>query len=312
MSTVRIFKPVYVYNELGELAVVPDGGIINIGGTSNPTFTVGGRGLLFDDGTSTSGVIPSPVSLQAAYTNSGFPAQIDTVLNKDLVFNALNSNKFVFDASTGAVTIQGNLTVLGTSTVVEGTISNLDQVNINPPSSGTVGLVIAPVAGVTPSVNLVEIRTAAGGAPVFSVGPTGTTTVTNLVAGTLNGTDVDDIIDHLNSDVLPAKHTGEQVSVDTSSFSTIRGENVQEALQDIDEKITSLVTNNVIGYQHVQASASATWTINHMKDSRRIQLTVWGPDDKTLIPDEVAITSSDTIVVKFGTALAGRAILMIF
>lgn len=53
--TAPIFKPAVVIEGLGELGRLPDCAIINAGGTSGPTFTVGGRGLLFTDGTSSSG-----------------------------------------------------------------------------------------------------------------------------------------------------------------------------------------------------------------------------------------------------------------
>jgi len=53
MSTIH--KPVIHIQELGEQGVLPNGGIINAGGTEGPFFTVGGKGLLFDDGSSSGG-----------------------------------------------------------------------------------------------------------------------------------------------------------------------------------------------------------------------------------------------------------------
>lgn len=53
-------KPLILETD-GVISQLPDCSIINAGGTSCSTFTVGGRGLLFDDGSSTSGGAPSTV-----------------------------------------------------------------------------------------------------------------------------------------------------------------------------------------------------------------------------------------------------------
>lgn len=49
--TEKIFKPVIVIEELGELGQVPDGALINIGGVVGPNFTVGGKSVVLSDGT---------------------------------------------------------------------------------------------------------------------------------------------------------------------------------------------------------------------------------------------------------------------
>ena len=83
-------KPVLLESD-GVFGQLPNGGIINAGGTSNHTFTVDGRGLLFDDGTSTgtggSGSFAN-VTLQLAYNNSpntGGVAGIQLAPGKDFV-----------------------------------------------------------------------------------------------------------------------------------------------------------------------------------------------------------------------------------
>lgn len=124
----RIFKPIYRDDELGELGRLPDNAVVNIGGTSSPTFTVGGRALMFDDGSSTAPSTGVGFTLQAAYSNSVAPAQINTAAGKNIVFNALNGTQFVFNASNGGVTIQGNLNLVGTLNGVP--IANLiDHIN---------------------------------------------------------------------------------------------------------------------------------------------------------------------------------------
>jgi hypothetical protein len=104
----KTYRPTYLIEELGELGRLPDGAIVNIGGTSNATFTVGGRALLFADGSSTAGNVGS-FTLQVAYGNSSVPAQINLTTGKNFVLNALDSNQFIFDAAHGGVTITGTL-----------------------------------------------------------------------------------------------------------------------------------------------------------------------------------------------------------
>jgi hypothetical protein len=120
--SVRVYKPTYVIPELGELGRTPDGGITNIGGTINPTFSVDGRGLLFDDGTSTSGNPASNLTLQRIYNSSLTPVIVNMVPGKDIVFNA-GSGTFSINAATGDVNITANL-------VVAGLISGVDLVTL--------------------------------------------------------------------------------------------------------------------------------------------------------------------------------------
>lgn len=310
----RIFKPTYVVEGIGEVGRLPDGAIINIGGTAGPTFTVDGRALLFSDGTATDGGAGlSAFNLQVTYNASASPAKIDLVSGKDFVLNAVNSKKFIFDAGSGTVTIEGDLNVLGASSVIEGTISNLDQVNINPPLPTTVGLIIAPMAGITPSVNLMEVKGSATGPVVFGIGPTGTTSVSDIViAGTLNGVPVAQLIGHIDALLTPAKHSAAQVSFDDSALTNISGDDVQEAIESIDSKLNLLSVGNVIGYEHVQVTPSAIWTITHGANSQRVQATIWDEDNSAILPDTLAIITPDMVRVVFSSPQVGRAILMIF
>lgn len=50
-----IHKPAIVIEKLGELGRLPDGGIINAGGVEGPNFTVGGKALIYADGTASDG-----------------------------------------------------------------------------------------------------------------------------------------------------------------------------------------------------------------------------------------------------------------
>jgi hypothetical protein len=130
----RAYRPVYLDEVLGELGRLPNGAIINIGGTDSPTFTVGGRPLLFADGSSTAPDTGTGTTLQAAYSNSFNPAQINTTAGKNLIFNSNNDKKFTFNANTGAVTIEGGLEVVGlfNGVPVENLIDHLNSLTAPP------------------------------------------------------------------------------------------------------------------------------------------------------------------------------------
>lgn len=51
----EILKPLILIPELGEQGLLPDGGIINAGGVEGPNFTIGGKAVIFSDGTASDG-----------------------------------------------------------------------------------------------------------------------------------------------------------------------------------------------------------------------------------------------------------------
>jgi hypothetical protein len=310
--TVRIFRPTYLIEELGEQGRLPDGAIVNIGGTAGPYFTVGGRTLLFSDG-STTGPGGSSVNLQNVYDN-GINGQINLVTNKNFVLNALNGRKLTFNSDTGKVTIDGDLDVLGQSNVIEGTISNLDQVNIGTPNSTTVGLTIKPNSGVIPTANLIEISTSFLGAPVFKVDALGATTVSNLYvsSGLINGINLQSLADHINGALLPAKHAADQISYVQGANTNVVGTNVQQALDSIESAISVFTASDVQGFEHVQLLASDTWTVVHNANSKKLTVQVWDSNDEAIIVERIKILTPNTVEVLLNTPMTGRAILMIF
>lgn len=109
--TQRIFRPAYVIDELGELGRLPDGAIVNIGGVSNPTFTVGGRQVMFADQAAGSGGTGN-ATLQSAYANST-DGMLYLNAGKDLILTSVDGNGLIVDGATGTVTVLGNLIVGG-------------------------------------------------------------------------------------------------------------------------------------------------------------------------------------------------------
>jgi hypothetical protein len=313
--TARIFRPTYLIDELGELGRVPDGGILNIGGTEGPFFTVGGRPLLFADGSST-GPGGAGITLQSAYDTSS-TGGIDLSSAKPFIISALNGKRFIVDAATGAITIEGDLAVLGDTVVIDKTIQNVDKLNIRLPTAATVGFDLRPDVGITPLTNLLEVRATSSGAPTFYIDSAGDAHAQNLfVAGTINGINLNALynsyVAHTDASVVPAKHAATQVSYDQGSNSSVTGTTVQEALDSIEGALASFVASDVQGYEHIQLVPSATWTINHAGSSKKISVTIWDSTDEMVFADTVKLPTTNQCVVTFNTPIAGRAILMIF
>lgn len=310
-----IFKPSYLNELLGELAIIPDGGITNIGGTNSDTFTVGGRGLLFSDGTSTDG---SPVTLvtdlQSVYDNST-PTQINLSLGSDFVIEALNGNQFIIDADTGLVTVVGDLFVGGTITGDVSAAVNTDRVEIHQSAAGYTPFIMEPLFGIVPDQNVVDIKVTFGGPTVFSIDESGVTTIANLtVPGTINGVNLvqflADFSDHIDPLSASFKHPAAQISVISTGFANITGTSVQDALQSIDAELG--LRGDVFGFRYTQATPSAAWTIIHGGNTQNVQISVWDMDNNIIIPDAINIMNNNTVVILFGTAMIGRAILMLF
>ena len=309
------FKIVYLNEGTGELGRLPDNAIINAGGVSGSTFTVGGRGLLFSDGTSTGGSGSIDFSLQGAY-NASLDGTINLSAGKDFIINALNQKIFQVDASTGRVTITGDLTVLGSSTVIDGTLANVDQVVINPPSSGTSGLLIEPMVGVVMGTDLVRIRSQHAGPAVFTIDSSGNTLLKQLtVAGTVNGIDLSAFYTAFQAHIAVGgtKHSTDQISVDQTNFQNISGSDVQEVLESIDTALSASPSGTtILTHEHVQSVAAATWFITHGHGSMRATVTIYDNDYIQVYPDEVKVLDGNTVRVLFNTAQAGRAMILLF
>ena len=115
-----ILSPVYISEKYGELIKIPDNSIINVGGVGGSTFTVGGKSLIFSDGTLSDGSNGSIrnlflPTLQESYDNSTL-ALIKLIEDKDFTIEADNGFQFSINASTGSVTINGNLVIDGNVT----------------------------------------------------------------------------------------------------------------------------------------------------------------------------------------------------
>lgn len=100
-----IFRVVYLNQESGELGRLPDFGIINAGGVVGPSFTVGGKGVLLDDGTSSSGTGVG-LTLQTIY-DSSLTGTIGIIDTKPFIISDGTTNLLTVDSTAGTVSING-------------------------------------------------------------------------------------------------------------------------------------------------------------------------------------------------------------
>ena len=69
---------------------------------------------------------------------------------------------------------------------------------------------------------------------------------------------------------------------------------------------------DVSGYEHIQSLSSTLWVVTHNKNTTKLQCTIWDLNDEMMLADVVKIIDANTVFIHFGTAAAGRAILMLF
>lgn len=66
------------------------------------------------------------------------------------------------------------------------------------------------------------------------------------------------------------------------------------------------------GYEHLHPTADSVWTINHNIGSSKVQCTIWDDSNHILYPEDVQIINDNTVRIAFGSAQAGRAMLILF
>ena len=316
-----IVKPVILETD-GVFGQLRDGGIINAGGTSNSSFTVNGRGLLFADGTSTAPGGTGTISLQSVYGSSptvNGAASIQLSSDKDLVVsNTTDTAQFRIDSATGDVTITGNLIVQGTSSTINSTVTDSDHWLISPNASTTTALKIEPDAGVTPIVDLISIRRIFGAAPVFRMDSGGNlySTKNLTISGLINGVDIVAVKSTLDNHLAGTpgyRHPATDIDVIPSIAGLSGANNVQEALEALNTKIAGTQTSsNVRGFEYIESTTSLSWTVTHNLSSFRIQTTVYDSSWEVIVPNHIKIIDNNTILISFSSAISGRAMILAF
>lgn len=323
MPAPLIYRPVYIKDD-GQLHSLPNGGLINAGGTTSPTFTVGGHPIpTFDS-----------LTLQGAYVNStdvDGNASIQLVAGKDLVFYDDNDRGIFLkiDSTTGAVTITGDLTVLG-NTSINSSVMTADHWNISPNTGTQSALIIEPDIGVSFVTDPVKIKVTNGGPDSITVRPDGSVYISELdvggnlnVAGLINNIDLASLVNTLQQHTTfstSIKHAASEISVLPGSLPTQPNvTNVQQALTALSTEIANIESNsggggvgNVVGFEHIQDTVSVVWVINHFRNSTRVLNWIYDTDGEEIMPDSFRIIDANTVEVRFTIAQAGRAILATF
>ncbi len=302
----------------GIFGQLPDGGILNAGGTSNPTFTVDGRGLLFDDGSSSGN--GSPLTLQKIYDVSPVdtPGEVWITLaaDKDLVIRDPDDGTFMkLSGNTGKVTIVGDLEVTGNTTTINTNEIESDHWLLTPAAASTIALTIRPDNGVTPLVDLFRVYKAFAGSPVVAVDKDGNLVLTqNIVTtGLVDGVDVSvlntTVSTHLNSS--GSKHAAANIGITT--ITDLPGDtNVQEALETLAAAMNPGGGASAFGFSHEQLSADDTWTITHNANTLNVTVTIFDDSQEQVIPNSVQIINVNTVEVTFGSPMSGRAVVLLF
>ena len=70
------------------------------------------------------------------------------------------------------------------------------------------------------------------------------------------------------------------------------------------------LTNEITSYTFVQAEAASTWSITHNLGTTSVAIQVFGGDNRVVIPQEIETTGPNTATILFGTAFAGRAVIV--
>jgi hypothetical protein len=318
-------KLIYL-NNTGKLNRAPDGAITNIGGTTSHSFTINGKGVMLEDGSTSSG--GTGYTLQTIYNNStdsNNNASIKLNTGKDFVIYDDTNNAIFFkvDSETGAITITGDLTVQGNATLLGSAVQTADHLVINTTSPSVPAFVIEPSPSIVPTANLIDIKQVNGGGSVFKVSGLGITTAKSLevtnnitVLGTINGIDIVDLNNQLQSHLTSSaalKHAATEVSV-LPVPQAPGAVNVQDALNALGTAIqnVSSVASTIHPIEFLQMAPADTWYIQHNQNTKRIQWSLWDENDESITPDRVAIIDNNNMRVYWGAPQTGRIILMCF
>lgn len=70
------------------------------------------------------------------------------------------------------------------------------------------------------------------------------------------------------------------------------------------------LSSKIDTYTWYQQTAASTWTITHNLNTTSPIVQLYGSDNTMMLPDSVEPTDNNTVVVHFGTAAVGRAVIM--
>jgi hypothetical protein len=255
------FRPIYRDPYDGIQTEIPDGGLVNIGGTTSPTFTVGGKAVMLADGSTSNGDPSAVANLQISYQNtrdSDGHASINLRAGHDFFVKSVDASKYLkIDSETGDVSITGNLYVSGSTTVVETMVTDYDHLTLSPSLSGTTAFRIQYDAGIVPNQSYIEVYDNRLARNVFAIDKFGTTEIysirlesdLNLVEGALvDGVDVsafwDEYSQHISHTPNGVKHWTDEILLSASVHGVPAESKLQNLLENFDSSIN--ISNQLV------------------------------------------------------------------
>lgn len=208
----NVYVPLFV-DTTGQYGRIPSSALLDISGIYSPNFTVGGKPIMFADGTASDG--SSQLDFQSVYFHSKTvdgAARISLQPGKDFAICDAEGNSYIeVDAATGKITIHGEMAVVSAIAKFEGAYQEFNHLNVLSTDGSRTALLIEPKSGVEFLINPVQIKTSATGPIDFSINPQGQTYIRELIvdsidANLIDGVDFDAIASHLSEISGEYKH----------------------------------------------------------------------------------------------------------
>jgi hypothetical protein len=334
--------------KLAHLPLLPDGSILNIGGTDFPTFTVGGKGLLFDDGTSTNGSSTGGFSLtlQQAYQNSlpdgNASALLKLLPGKNLTISNTDGSipYFSINGETGDISISGKLSVENVSFTdfynefyahiageewLRHYASDINILPIPQLEDGTTNVQQALEQLSSKLVSQSSNKSLTAGYEHTQDIAAQTWTITH------NSNTMRAHVTVYNEEweqIIPEKIKITDANTITITLSEPMAGKAMVYLMylgAVDENTDDCIITYPIlpcesnsvrglvgGYEYIQVIQSASWEINHNANIKRANVTVYDESWEQILPDKVKIINNDVISVTFTKPVSGRALIMLF
>jgi len=222
----NVYVPLYV-DTTGQYGRIPSSALLDISGIYSPNFTVGGKPIMFADGTASDG--SSQLDFQSVYFHSravNGAARISLQPGKDFAICDAEGNSYIeVDAATGKITIHGEMAVVSAIAKFEGAYQEFNHLNILSTDGSRTALLIEPKPGVQFLTNPVQISTNSGGPIDFSINAQGQTYIRDLIvdsidANLIDGVDFGAISSHLSPEASPYKHFASEIEFNPSIGNT--------------------------------------------------------------------------------------------
>lgn len=245
-----VFYPLYV-DATGQYRRIPSGSILDIAGIYSTNFTVGGKAIMFADGTSSTG--QPAVNLQLVYdytTAENGAAKIKLTPGKDFaICNAAGDPFIEVDAETGKVTINGEMSVISSIVKFLGSYQEFDHINILSNTGTKTALLIEPKPGVNFVTDPVRIKASSTGPIDFSINTQGQTYIRDLIVDNIDvnlidGIDFEGIKSHLSTIEIPYKHYATEIKyVPTVSTQLIPTDGISSVAGALDTLFDAVSVN---------------------------------------------------------------------